>query len=367
MSEVLERRYRKLLRMLPKHYREVRGEELLGTFLERAEQGRQDQRPGGGEASRDGGRRERRWPEAREVLSLAGLSLRVRFSGNGAGGGERASQFGATARAVALIGSAVLAFSGISALVWVKLTHHTLFAGFPVLHRTPAGSYDIQYSVVEALHLELPALWLVVYALLAAGWWTAARLLAVGLCGFAALTGAASVIVVRGQLPLVAVTTLAVLAARGPATRRTRGRWILPAAGVPALAAGILAVGMANPGTWVNRGQDRLGQKLFRHLSAELWLAPDTRSGMILTGALAVAVFALAFRSAIWPVAVAILGFAAFATVVAQDHLWQLAPQIRTGDAATAAAFEGAFLATAVFGLLWGRRSARLAQPAPAA
>lgn len=371
MSEVLERRYRKLLRMLPKHYRDARGEELLGTFLERAEQGRPE---GGGEPrtergdpdAREAGRKERRWPEVREALSLAGLSLRVRFTGTGAAGGERASQFGATARAVALIGSAVLAVTGISALVMVKMLHHTLFAGFPEVYRTPAGSYDVRYSVLEALHLELPALWLVVHVLLLAGRWTAARLAAVGLCGFAALTGASTIVFIRGQLPLAAITTIAILAARGPATRRVGGRWTLPALAVPTFAAGILAVGMVRPDVWVNGDPDRTGPKLFRHLSPELWLAPDTRSAMILTGASAVAVLALAFRSAVWPVAVAVLGSAVFVTVAAQDQLWLFAPNVRTGDKSVAAAVEGVLLVTAGFALLWERRSARSGQPAPA-
>jgi hypothetical protein len=36
MSGHLERRYRRLLILLPKHYREERGDELVGVFLDGA-------------------------------------------------------------------------------------------------------------------------------------------------------------------------------------------------------------------------------------------------------------------------------------------------------------------------------------------
>src|SRR6185437_15949141 len=60
MSETLERRYRKLLRILPQYYRRAREEELLGVLMEGVVEGR-------------------RWPEAREALSLARLGVRVRL------------------------------------------------------------------------------------------------------------------------------------------------------------------------------------------------------------------------------------------------------------------------------------------------
>ncbi|WP_194906780.1 hypothetical protein [Catenulispora rubra] len=48
-SEGLERRYRRLLRILPKPYREARAEELLSVLMETSAQ-------------------RRRWPEVREAL-----------------------------------------------------------------------------------------------------------------------------------------------------------------------------------------------------------------------------------------------------------------------------------------------------------
>ena len=59
MSEVLERRYRRLLTVLPKSYRKARGEELLGVLMDTAEEGQ-------------------RWPALGEVLSLAALGVRAR-------------------------------------------------------------------------------------------------------------------------------------------------------------------------------------------------------------------------------------------------------------------------------------------------
>jgi hypothetical protein len=79
----LEQRYRKVIRLLPKAYRAERSEEILGTLLD-------DARPG------------QKRPQLREVASLGGLALRLRFGAPGASpGGERAGQ---VARRVILIG-----------------------------------------------------------------------------------------------------------------------------------------------------------------------------------------------------------------------------------------------------------------------
>lgn len=60
MTDVLARRYKALLRAYPQAYRHQRGDELLGTLMDRAEQGR-------------------RWPPAREAISLLTSGVRSRL------------------------------------------------------------------------------------------------------------------------------------------------------------------------------------------------------------------------------------------------------------------------------------------------
>ncbi|GAA1988580.1 hypothetical protein [Catenulispora subtropica] len=354
MDEALERRYRRLLRMLPKHYREARAEELLGALME-----------GAGER--------RRWPEAREVLSLAGLSARTRFRAAGADGGERgASRFGETARAIALLGSVVLTLSAVIELMIVELVYQSLFVRVAVFEHVKGvpssrfGPYEIHSSYLATLHRELPALWLVVYILLAAGWWPAARVLAVALFGFAAtdVTGVAAV--ASEHLLLAAVTTGAVLVARGPATRRITGRRALFAVGVPMAAAGVLAVGMVDTRIWLDESPRRLGWKLFRELSWGLWVSPDTPRAVMPTVVLFVVVATLAFRSAVWPLAVAVVGLTGLGLIAVQAYAYDpldinvnVHPFSESGGVPEATAVVGGLLAVALFALIWERRTDR--------
>jgi len=361
MSEVLERRYRRLLRILPRHYRQARGEELLGALME-----------GAGER--------RRWPAAREALSLAGLSARTRWSPAAAGGGEQrgASHLGETARAIAFLGSAVLALGAVTQLVLVELVYGSLFVRVTTfvhvkgVRSSPFGPYEIHSSYLTTLHRELPILWLGVYVLLAAGWWQVARILAVALLGFAAtdVTGLAAA--ANEQLLLATITTGAVLLARGPAARRIAGRraWFA-AAVVPAVAVGVLVVGMMDINIWTSGDSKRLGWKVFRELSSELWVSPDTSRAVVVTGVLFVGVVALAFRSVAWPLAVAVVGLASLGLLAAQTYSYDpldinahSVPE--SGGVPEAVAVVGGLLAVALFALIREWFANRLARRAVA-
>ncbi|GAA1989907.1 hypothetical protein [Catenulispora subtropica] len=349
MSEILERRYRRLLRMLPKHYRQSRGEELLGALME-----------GAGE--------QRRWPEAREALSLAGLSARTRFRAAGADGGEhRASRFGETARAIAFLGAAVLALNGVNEAVMVKLYRHTLFTGWPEPHRRKDNTWELRYSVLTTLHRELPALWLLIFALVTVGWWSAARLLALGELVFAATDLDTKADMAREQLLLVAVTTLAVLLARGAAARRVRGGWLVPAGGVAAVALGVFALALRDPRTWVNSNPHRLGQRVFHVLWVGNWMVPDTRVALVLTSAVFLVVAVLGWRSPVWPLATTVVAFATFGSLVVGRFVMQWDyTDMREGGASGAAAVVGGLLAVTLLALIRERRTQRSVEPTPA-
>jgi hypothetical protein len=93
----LERRYRGLLRILPKPYRQVRDEELLSALMDGATEGR-------------------RWPELRETLSLARLGMRVRLGSAVDSGSLTSARAGEMVRAVGIAGTMLLAFIGMAQL-----------------------------------------------------------------------------------------------------------------------------------------------------------------------------------------------------------------------------------------------------------
>ncbi|MFL6115021.1 MAG: hypothetical protein ACJ786_27295 [Catenulispora sp.] len=281
MSESLERRYRKLLRMLPKHYRESRGEEMLGALMEGSDEGR-------------------RWPEAREALSVAGLSLRTRFAVDDA---RRTAwglpRWGQVARAVALIGSALLAFDALNTLVGIYGSFHTL-----VLEPS-TGHVNVRWM----LHAELPALWLVVYLLLILGRWAPARLLAGALFLFSAATLYSELTAVYDHLLLAMVTAGATLVCRGADARKIGGDGYLPAAGTAVAAAAATGIALA--------AADRIYPDHYRPIwdvSRVLFLqptfAPRTALFYELTAVLLGVIATLSLRSPVWPLAAASVGAA---------------------------------------------------------
>jgi hypothetical protein len=189
-GEQLEQRYRGLLRVLPKPYREARGDELLSTLMDRAAEGRKR-------------------PELGEVVSLTRLGLRVRMRGGGAAGGVPAdTRVGALARAVAITGSMLLAFVGVTQLaIWVRSIRtwgydtwswkHPFSVYFPGAHRFSIAGF------------EAPAGWLVVLALLAVGWWRAARVLALVLFLWSAYLTDGTLMAMMEETLLAGVVTAA--------------------------------------------------------------------------------------------------------------------------------------------------------------
>ncbi|NUP52220.1 MAG: hypothetical protein HOW97_33590 [Catenulispora sp.] len=289
MSEALERRYRTLIRMLPKRYREERGEELLGTLM-------------------DGADGDRRWPDARETLSLAGLSLRARFTAGAAR--YRAwgmPRPGEAARAVALIGSALLALGGLITLMQIYGQLHTL------IPRSATGRPNIGWT----LRTELPALWLVVYLLLVFGRWVPARVLAVSLVVTTTATLPGAFTAVDEHLLLTAVAAGAALAARGADARRVGRHGHLPALAIAGTTIGATVVGLATadrdfPDHW--------------DVSQALFLVPSAARGSLsfyeTVAAVLAVVAVLALRSPVWALAAAFVGSALIlpATVYLAGH-----------------------------------------------
>jgi hypothetical protein len=282
MSELLERRYRTLLRMLPKNYRQARGEELLGTLM-------------------DGADERRRWPDVREALSVAVLSLRTRFTAGGARRSMRGlPRAGETARAVALLGAALLALAGLDNLNQVYAQLHTLFPP-----KTSTGHMLVRWTV----QVELPALWLIVYLLLVLGRWVPARVLAVSLFLVTVPVTVGDVGAVIEHLLLVAVVTAATMVARGADARRVGGDRHRLAVGVTlaavaAVAAGLVAAARHYPANY------RWVWDSYR----VLFLSPSTQRGTELSDALVITLLgviaALAVRSPVWPLAATLAGAA---------------------------------------------------------
>lgn len=289
MSETLERRYRKLLRILPRSYREARGEELIGVLMDGASQGR-------------------RWPEARETLSMARLGMRVRL-GKAVDGGASRTQMGATARIVAIVGTTLLALTGSLQLAVVvstiRLNPQTQWsASNPFTIMFPGG---IAFAIGYAL---APACWLVVLALISAGWWRAARVLAPVLFVLSAYRTDGTVSALQEETLLAAVVTMAVFAVRGAHAGPAR---ITGSAGT---------VAMLVLGAWVNGVFGDVAGPYARPIfkvvgSLQAWEVARSHD-VLVAGAFLVAVGgAAAYRSVVWPVALAVVTVAALAPVMA--------------------------------------------------
>ncbi|MEU4674542.1 hypothetical protein AB0F91_42950 [Amycolatopsis sp. NPDC023774] len=129
----LERRYRLLLRTLPRGYRQEREEEMVATFLAY----RDEHRPG-----EDG------WPAWPEVYSTAGLALRTRLIEAGT---PRSQALGHVARLIALLGlvtQSALAIGGLQrGLVTALTSSQSLSWSWQALLVGPGRSLVIVASV----------------------------------------------------------------------------------------------------------------------------------------------------------------------------------------------------------------------------
>lgn len=283
-GEQLERRYRGLLRILPKPYREAREEELLSVLMEGATEGRQ-------------------WPDLREALSLARLGMRVRL-GAAADGTQTSTRFGETARAVGIAGSMLLAFLGLAQMAINTRSirenpyaHWGLWRPFTVYY--PGQS---KYSLV---FVEVPTLWLLVLALITVGWWRAARVLALGVFLVSLYLSDGTLKVRQEETVLAGVVIAALFAVRGVHAR-------------PTFLAGSLSVlASVGVGAWLYEGHG--GPPMKAALAFEGWGFTENRHAMVMAALGAAAVGVVAYRSPVWPVALAVVTVGALLPVFVQN------------------------------------------------
>jgi hypothetical protein len=284
-SEGLERRYRTLLRVLPKHYRAVREEELLSVLMEGAAEGR-------------------RWPEIREVLSLAWLGMRVR-TGTAAKGEVESTRFGEVSRLVAVAGAALLAFvGGLQLAMFARNLFEVPGTYWDWTHPYAVGFGDDPHQL-SILNYEVPACWFLVLVLLAVGWWRVARVLALAVfVGSAYLTFApaatlfvgSSGMAVQEETVLAAVVTAALFPVRGA---RVRSAAVLGFASAAAVA------GMAWYVYKEPLGRYFVQDRAFWALQGHGYT--DKRHAMVIVAAVVLVVAVVAYRSVVWPVALAVV------------------------------------------------------------
>ncbi|WP_214414514.1 hypothetical protein [Sphaerisporangium fuscum] len=153
---LLEDRYRYLLRMLPASYRAEREAEMVSAFLEGAGDLRDEDNP------------RPRWSE---VVSIVGLSVRVRLGGVGA-----VPRFFAWGEAVRLVAVLALAFHATMSCAWLAETLKRvvipLSGGYEVTLGAP-GSAQRSWEMAYALSCLL---WTVAFVFLVRGGLRAAKL-----------------------------------------------------------------------------------------------------------------------------------------------------------------------------------------------
>jgi hypothetical protein len=168
MSGDLERRYRRVLRLLPGYYRQQWEEDMVTAFLDGSMTGD----PGEDEFITEFGR-----PSWSEIASVAGLAARLYLGG--AGAPRRYFAWGQAARRAVLaviLGHAVLALGACVFLAWA---HH-------LLGWLPAPPAHLLAGLPEADGSAWPAVWyavgyayIVIYAALVLGYYRTAQVTAV--------------------------------------------------------------------------------------------------------------------------------------------------------------------------------------------
>ena len=164
MSADLERRYRRVLRLLPGYYRQQWEEDMVTAFLESSLTGDPEE----DEFITEYGR-----PSWAEVASVAGLATRLYLGG--AGAPRRYFAWGqATRRAVlaVILGHAVLALGACVFLAW---THHLL--GW--LPAPPARMSGAEDSVWPSVWYAVGYAYIVIYVSLILGYYRTAQVTAV--------------------------------------------------------------------------------------------------------------------------------------------------------------------------------------------
>ncbi|WP_067143939.1 hypothetical protein [Microtetraspora malaysiensis] len=227
---LLEQRYRFVLKMLPAAYRAEREEEMVEAFLE-----------GAGQACDEHNAR----PSWREVASIAALAIRSRLGGLGATPRYRA--IGDAVRLAALLGLGYQAVIG-----WIATAYSLRALGY-----LPGQSLVIppDSQMPELLSIAKSLVWIVAFAALALGKMRAAKLLAtLGLlymlvmAGIDAVTWPRLVIDSGPQILATMVPVLALLTAYHPDAPVRRS---LPMTALPVgLAALCIAIALPFTNTW---------------------------------------------------------------------------------------------------------------------
>jgi hypothetical protein len=264
MSEVLERRYRRLMAVLPKQYRSARGEELLAVLMDKSGP-------------------EQRWPTLGEMFSLTGLGIRVRIGAEHEPGGS--SDRGEILRVMALLSVLLLVVYGVFGAVLMIRFNADYGLG------EPGTMFRLRWW--QALATDAQAGWLFVYVALIRGMWRTGRVLAVVFSVMAALgTNWAGFnplpyMTFYDLIPYVVATGAVLLSFRsGAAAVRHPRRWLM--ALIPAAALVILELGTIMPRSIRSLGHGH---------------GPDVVIAMLLAAAAAVCF--QAWKSPVWPIAVA--------------------------------------------------------------
>lgn len=170
----LERRYRRVLRMLPASYRQAWEEDMVATFLASMSTDDADE----AEFRADYGR-----PSWSEIASVATLAVRLRVGGPGIP--PASLVWDEVMRAARLVALAVLLLSAVMA-TWGSWLNPWLAGKIPGLpappdvRHWPVGFWDLAWSGVDLL-------WVAAFLALVLGRWRAARLFAA--CAFVPLAG----------------------------------------------------------------------------------------------------------------------------------------------------------------------------------
>jgi hypothetical protein len=159
----LEQRYRRVLRLLPRWYREQWEEDMLAAFLDGWHTGDPDDDEWALEFCK---------PTWGEVASVAGLAARLYLGGTGAP--RRYFAWGQAARNAVLAVLLVHAVLGLNVLVRIAWSRRLL--GLPA---PPVSlAFGLPGGVWPTVFYAVNAAWIVIFVMLAAGHYRAARVLA---------------------------------------------------------------------------------------------------------------------------------------------------------------------------------------------
>jgi hypothetical protein len=167
MTSLLEKRYRRVLRLLPASYRAQWEDDMVATFLDSAYAADPDDAEGVELGS----------PSRSELASIVALTVRLRLGGTDAP--PRSFVWGEAVRRVALVGLlvyAIFAMVGVAFNAWIT-------AGLPFV-TVPADLQPYAVDGWRALWIVVPLAWIPTYFCLVYGHWRLARRLA--LLAFAA-------------------------------------------------------------------------------------------------------------------------------------------------------------------------------------